>query len=67
MLGLAIMLLAFYLAAGLLSRKKPTDLERHLGMVSFVCLTPGMLAQRLPLLILPVLMLMLAGYLYRAR
>lgn len=67
MLGLAIMLLAFYLAAGLLQRKKPTNLERHLGMVSFVCLTPGLIIQRLPLMILPILLLMLAGYLHRAR
>jgi hypothetical protein len=67
MLGFCIMLLAFYLAAGLLARKKPTNLERHVGMVGFICLTPGMISGRLPLLILPILVLMIAGYLHRAR
>jgi hypothetical protein len=67
MLGLYIMLLAFYLGTGLLARKKPTNLERHVGMVGFVCLTPGIISGRLPLLILPILVLMTAGYLHRAR
>lgn len=67
MLGLWVMLFALYLTAGLLGRARPSSTERHLGMVGFCCLTPGFLSQRLPLVILPVLVLMLAGYLYRAR
>lgn len=67
MLGICIMLRAFYLAAGLLAREKPSSLERQLGILSFFCLTPGLISQRLPLMILPILVLMLAGYLYLAR
>lgn len=67
MLGCAVMIFSLYLAAGILERRRPSDLERHLGMVGFFCLTPSLLSQRLPYLILPVLALMLAGYLYRAR
>ncbi len=67
MLGCAVMIFSLYLAAGLLERRKPSDQERHLGMFGFLCLAPGLLSQRLPLMILPLLALMLAGYLYRAR
>lgn len=67
MLGLTIMLLAFYLAAGLLTRRKPTSTERQLSMLGFVCLTPSFLSQRLPLGILSILLLLLLAYLHRAR
>lgn len=67
MLGLSVMLLALYLSAGLMARKKPGKLERHLGMVGFACLTPSMIIGRFPVLILTILLLMFVGFLHKAR
>ena len=67
MVGLFVLMFVLHLAAALLAKKPPKDGERYLTMTTFVLLIPALLAQRLPLTLLPLLSLFLAAYLHRAR
>ena len=65
--GLFVILFAFYLASALLHQKRPQDAERHVTMLSFLLLVPTILTQHLPPMILPLLSLFFAAYLHKAK
>lgn len=67
MLGFVVMLFVLYLTAALLDRRRPNDAARYVTMVGFVFLVPAMVAQHLPLTLLPLLSLFFAAYLHKAR
>lgn len=67
MVGLFAFVFALHLAAALLAKQPPGDGERYATMAAFVLLVPALLAQRLPLTLLPLISLFFAAYLRRAR